>query len=77
MLVKFKYPLIGIIIGAVAGYAYYYFVGCASGTCPITSKPLNSTMYGAIMGALIFTGFQTNNLDKQTDKKNEKQENDN
>ena len=35
---------IGIAIGALAGYAYYFYVGCASGTCAITSKPLNSTL---------------------------------
>ena len=45
---------IGIVIGALAGYAYYFYVGCASGTCAITSKPLNSTLYGALMGGLIF-----------------------
>lgn len=45
---------IGIVIGAVAGYLYYFYVGCASGTCAITSKPLNSTLYGALMGGLLF-----------------------
>ena len=45
---------IGIAIGALAGYAYYFYVGCASGTCAITSKPLNSTLYGALMGGLVF-----------------------
>jgi hypothetical protein len=29
-------------------------VGCSSGTCMITSKPFNSTIYGAIMGYLLF-----------------------
>jgi uncharacterized membrane protein YedE/YeeE len=48
---------IGIIIGAIAGYLYYFYVGCASGTCAITSKPLNSTLYGALMGGLIFNLF--------------------
>jgi len=48
---------IGIAIGAVAGYGYYYFVGCASGTCAITSKPLNATLYGAVMGGLLFNMF--------------------
>ena len=48
---------IGIAIGALAGYAYYFYVGCASGTCAITSKPLNSTLYGALMGGLIFNIF--------------------
>jgi hypothetical protein len=45
--------LIGIAVGAVAGYAYYKFIGCASGTCPITSNPYISTIYGALLGALI------------------------
>lgn len=49
--------LIGIVIGAFAGYAYYYFVGCASGTCAITSKPINSTLYGSLMGGLLFNLF--------------------
>jgi C4-dicarboxylate transporter len=48
---------IGIAIGALAGYAYYFYVGCTSGTCAITSKPLNSTLYGAVMGGLLFNIF--------------------
>jgi hypothetical protein len=48
---------IGIVIGALAGYAYYFYVGCASGTCAITSKPLNATLYGAVMGGLVFNMF--------------------
>jgi flagellar basal body-associated protein FliL len=48
---------IGIVIGAVAGYLYYFYVGCSSGTCAITSKPLNSTLYGAVMGGLVFNMF--------------------
>ncbi|BDB57561.1 DUF6132 family protein [Flavobacterium ammonificans] len=48
---------IGVAIGALAGYGYYFYVGCASGTCAITSKPLNSTLYGALMGGLVFNMF--------------------
>ena len=51
---------IGVIVGCIAGYAYYYYVGCASGTCTITSKPLNSTLYGGLMGGLLFNIFVTN-----------------
>lgn len=47
----------GIIIGMVAGYIYYVEVGCISGTCPITSKPLNRTLYGGLMGGLFFNMF--------------------
>jgi hypothetical protein len=52
--------IIGAIIGGVSGYLYYRGIGCASGTCPITSKPLNSTLYGAVMGALFFSTFSKN-----------------
>jgi hypothetical protein len=48
---------IGIVFGAIAGYLYYFYVGCVSGTCAITSKPLNSTLYGALMGGLVFNMF--------------------
>lgn len=48
---------IGVVVGAIAGYAYYYYVGCASGTCAITSKPINSTLYGSLMGGLLFNLF--------------------
>lgn len=55
---KYTLIIIGIVIGAIGGYAYYYFVGCAGGTCIITSKPMNSTLYGAMMGGLLFSSFK-------------------
>jgi uncharacterized membrane protein YedE/YeeE len=48
---------IGIVIGAVSGYLYYHFVGCASDSCTITSKPINATLYGSLMGGLLFNMF--------------------
>ena len=50
---KYKRDLICITLGAVAGFLYWKFVGCSSGTCMITSKPINSTLYGAVMGFLV------------------------
>ncbi len=50
--------LIGIVIGAIAGWLYWHFVGCSSGTCAITSKPINSTLYGALMGYIVAGMFQ-------------------
>lgn len=46
---------IRVVLGAV--FAYLYFIGCAGGTCAITSKPLNATLYGSLMGGLLFTFF--------------------
>lgn len=53
-----KLYIIGVMIGAIAGYFYWQRIGCLSGTCMITSKPLNSTIYGAIMGALLLGLFK-------------------
>lgn len=44
-----KYGL-GIGVGAGIGFLYYYFIGCTSGTCPLTSNPVNSMLIGAVMG---------------------------
>lgn len=51
--------IIGAVIGAIGGYLYWNFVGCSGGTCAITSKPVNSTLYGALMGSLLFGLFKT------------------
>lgn len=56
---------IGVIIGLVAGYLYYQEIGCASGSCAITSKPLNSTLYGGLMGGLLFNLFVTSSKKKE------------
>jgi hypothetical protein len=50
---KYKRELIGITLGTIAGFLYWKFVGCSSGTCMITSKPINSSLYGALMGFLV------------------------
>lgn len=55
---KYKLTIIGVIAGAIGGYLYYHFVGCNSGTCAITSRPVNSTLYGALMGGLFLNIFK-------------------
>ena len=48
----------GIGVGLIAGYLYWHFVGCNSGSCAITSNPRNSTLYGGIMGGLLLSLFK-------------------
>lgn len=55
-----KLLIIGIAIGAIAGFLYWQQIGCSSGTCMITSKWHNSTAYGAMMGGLLFSMFKKN-----------------
>ena len=50
--------IIGALIGGVGGFLYYYFVGCSSGTCPITSNPYITVVYGALLGYLLFDMFK-------------------
>lgn len=61
LIYMYKYILLGIALGAIAGYLYYFYIGCSSGTCAITSKPVNSTLYGALMGGLLFNLIKKEN----------------
>jgi LytS/YehU family sensor histidine kinase len=54
-----KLMMIGVILGCIGGYAYYHFIGCTSGTCLISSKPLNSTLYFGLMGGLFMSMFKS------------------
>lgn len=60
---KYTLTIIGLMVGAIAGFFYWQQIGCNSGTCAITSSPINSTIYGSIMGALFLNIFQK---DKKT-----------
>lgn len=42
---------IPLLAGAALGYAYWHFIGCSSGHCPLTSTWYISTGYGALVGA--------------------------
>jgi hypothetical protein len=50
--------ILGAFIGAISGYMYWKLIGCSSGTCMITSSPIRSTLYFALMGALFFGIFK-------------------
>ena len=50
--------IIGIILGAIGGYLYWHYIGCVSGTCPITSAPIMSTIWGALLGGLLLSMFK-------------------
>ena len=52
--------------GALAGFAYYYFIGCSTGTCPITSSPYISTAYGAVIGLLLSPNKKKTTPNKET-----------
>lgn len=57
-IVQNKLYLIGAVLGAVAGYLYWSYIGCMTGSCAITSDPTRSTLYFALMGALALGMFK-------------------
>ncbi len=47
------FTITGLIIGLTAGFLYWYFIGCNTGTCAITGQWHTSSLYGAVMGGLL------------------------
>lgn len=39
-------------LGAILGAAYAHFIGCRTGTCPLTSSVWTAGLYGAAVGGL-------------------------
>lgn len=65
LIVQHQLTIAGVMVGAVCGYLYYIWVGCTSGSCPITSQPINSSIYGAVMGALVFRSFKKEKVENE------------
>ncbi|WP_370520754.1 hypothetical protein [Dysgonomonas sp. 25] len=47
--------LLGIVIGIVSGYLYWFYVGCVDGTCPIDASPMLNILRGGLLGGLLFS----------------------
>lgn len=43
------------LVGSAGGWLYYRYVGCATGTCAVTSSPWLSTGFGCVLGSLLYT----------------------
>jgi hypothetical protein len=54
------HEIIGLMVGAAGGFVYYKTVGCSTGTCPITSNPWISTLWGTLIGYLLGSLFNRN-----------------
>ncbi len=64
----------GILLGLGGGYLYWQQIGCSTGSCPITSSPVNSSLYGAMMGGLLFSMFKKENKNSKNETGNNHQE---
>ncbi len=61
-------PFISVIIGGGAGFIYYYFLGCTSGTCPITSTPFGSIITGSLLGYLLGGSARAGSVSNKNEK---------
>jgi hypothetical protein len=50
MMAKYLIPVAGVLGGGGLGFLYYRFIGCSTGTCPLTSNPWIMVAYGAMIG---------------------------
>ena len=53
--------ILGVVLGIGGGFAYWFYIGCTSGTCPITSNPYMSMIWGGVFGGLLFSLFNKKN----------------
>lgn len=49
---------LGVLIGGGLGYAAYRFIGCQTGTCPLTANPWISTLLGMLIGSMLGGNFR-------------------
>lgn len=50
---KWLRPALFTLGGGLVGLVYYSLVGCSTGTCAITSSPITSMAYMALIGWLL------------------------
>ncbi|MCX6174822.1 MAG: DUF6132 family protein [Ignavibacteriales bacterium] len=55
--------MLPVLAGASLGFAYYYFIGCRTGSCPITGSHYISTLYGALIGLVWTISTKKKNTD--------------
>jgi hypothetical protein len=67
----YKWKIAGVVIGAAAGFAYWYYIGCSSGTCPIQSNCHTSTLYGGLLCYILPKSPKKDTVNKETEKREE------
>lgn len=55
-------PVLFTAGGALVGLAYYYFVRCPTGACPLTSNPFITMAYMGFIGWLLSGIFGNGNI---------------
>ena len=59
------------LVGAGVGFVYWRFIGCTSGTCPITANWTSSTVMGGLIGLLAAPALKKENSNQNTTEEND------
>ena len=46
-------PFLGIVVGLLAGFLYFYFVECKTDPCVITNDAYSSVLFGGFLGFFV------------------------
>jgi hypothetical protein len=47
---RFRFTAVSALLGAGVAGAYAHFIGCKTGTCPLTSNVWTASLYGGLVG---------------------------
>lgn len=59
-----RIQLLFTVLGLIGGLAYWKFIGCNSGTCPLTSNWHTSAIFGAFAGYFLGDGIHDKKVKK-------------
>ena len=52
-ILEWLWKVVPVILGGAGAYLFCRFIGCRSGSCPITGSPWLSTIYGAVLDSCL------------------------
>lgn len=67
-LVRYWFVVVFALVGIIGGFLYWRFIGCNSGSCPITSNWHSSLAMGGLMGYLTGSIFDDMRVRKSQSK---------
>lgn len=50
---RWLFAVVSAALGAALAGAYAYFIGCRTGSCPLTSNVWTASLYGSVIGLVV------------------------
>ncbi len=58
---------LGAIAGGVLGFLYWKFIGCNTGSCPLTSNPVQSVLLFGFLGGFLAKDKKEKSAEKKAE----------